>query len=202
MTSSNGNIFRAAGHLCGEFTGHRWIPSQRPVTRSFDVFFNLCLNRRLSKQSGGLWFETPPRSLWCHCYVLALYEVEPPVVPPHNAGPVMRGFDFSLLLILTNRWTNDCVAGDLGHRGDHVTSCRYFEIIFFNEIICVFFPIQLLFIQNWFMLDKPLPRSIKTQLSDAIMRLSDAIMPHQGSVSSDGLMPSVSRFWQHFHVNW
>ena len=26
MTQSNGNIFRVTGHLCGEFTGHRWIP--------------------------------------------------------------------------------------------------------------------------------------------------------------------------------
>ena len=26
VTSSNGNIFRVTGHLCGEFTGHRWIP--------------------------------------------------------------------------------------------------------------------------------------------------------------------------------
>ena len=26
MTSSNGNIFRVTGHLCGEFTGHQWIP--------------------------------------------------------------------------------------------------------------------------------------------------------------------------------
>ena len=26
MTSSNGNIFRVTGHLCGEFTGARWIP--------------------------------------------------------------------------------------------------------------------------------------------------------------------------------
>ena len=26
MTSSNGNTFRATGPLCGEFTGHRWIP--------------------------------------------------------------------------------------------------------------------------------------------------------------------------------
>ena len=26
MTSSNGNIFRAIGYLCGEITGHRWIP--------------------------------------------------------------------------------------------------------------------------------------------------------------------------------
>ena len=26
MTSSNGNIFRVTGPLCGEYTGHRWIP--------------------------------------------------------------------------------------------------------------------------------------------------------------------------------
>ena len=26
MMSSNGNIFRVTGHLCGEFTGPRWIP--------------------------------------------------------------------------------------------------------------------------------------------------------------------------------
>ena len=44
MTSSNGNIFRVTGHLCGKFTGHRWIPAQRPVTLSFDVFFDLRLN--------------------------------------------------------------------------------------------------------------------------------------------------------------
>ena len=44
---------------------HRW-PSQRPVTRSFDVFFDLCLNKRLSKQSCGGWFETPSRPLWRH----------------------------------------------------------------------------------------------------------------------------------------
>ena len=37
MTASNGNIFRVTGHLCGEFTGPDEFPSQRPVTRSFDV---------------------------------------------------------------------------------------------------------------------------------------------------------------------
>ena len=42
------------------------IPSQRPVTRSFDVFFGLHLNKRLSKQSWGWWFETPSRSRWRH----------------------------------------------------------------------------------------------------------------------------------------
>ena len=40
------------------------FPAQRPVTRSFDVFFDLRLNKRLSKQSRGWWFETPSRSLW------------------------------------------------------------------------------------------------------------------------------------------
>ena len=53
MTSSNENIFRITGHLCGEFTGHGHaeFPAQRPVTRSFDVFFDLRPNERLSKQS-------------------------------------------------------------------------------------------------------------------------------------------------------
>ena len=43
------------------------FPAQRHVTRSFDVFFDLRLNKRLSKQSWGWWFEAPSRSLWRHC---------------------------------------------------------------------------------------------------------------------------------------
>ena len=77
MASSNGNIFRVAGHLYGEFTGHPWIPcvigqfpSQRPVMRSFDIFFDLRLNKRLSNQSRGWWFETPSHSLWRHRNVI------------------------------------------------------------------------------------------------------------------------------------
>ena len=66
MTSSNGNIFRVTGHLCGKFTGPRWISRTKPVTRSFDVFFDLRLNKRLSKQPWGWWFETPAWSLWRH----------------------------------------------------------------------------------------------------------------------------------------
>ena len=38
------------------------FPAQRPVTWSFDVFFDLRLNKLLSKQSWGWWFETPSRS--------------------------------------------------------------------------------------------------------------------------------------------
>ena len=68
MTSSNGNIFRVTGPLCGEFTGPGEFPTQRPVTRSFGVFFDLRLNKRLSKQLWGWWFETPSWSLRRHCY--------------------------------------------------------------------------------------------------------------------------------------
>ena len=39
--------------VIGEF------PLQRPVTRRFDVFFDLRRNGRSSKQSWGWWFETP-----------------------------------------------------------------------------------------------------------------------------------------------
>ena len=39
---------------------------QRPVTRSFDVYFDLCPNKRLSKQLWGWWFETQSRPLWHH----------------------------------------------------------------------------------------------------------------------------------------
>ena len=67
MTSSNENIFRVTGHLCGEFTGPGEFPAQRPVTRTFDVFFDLCLNKRLSKKSLGWWFETLSHPLWRHC---------------------------------------------------------------------------------------------------------------------------------------
>ena len=46
------------------------FPSQRLVTWSFDVFFDLRLNKRLGKQSRRLWFETPSHSLWRHCNAL------------------------------------------------------------------------------------------------------------------------------------
>ena len=39
----------------------------RPVTRSFDVFFHLRLNKRLRKQSRGWWSETPSCPLWRQC---------------------------------------------------------------------------------------------------------------------------------------
>ena len=49
------------------------FPTQRPVTRSFDVFFDLRLNKRLSKQSWGWWFETLSRPSWRQCNGFHIY---------------------------------------------------------------------------------------------------------------------------------
>ena len=57
----------------------RWIPSQKSVTRSFDILFDLRLNKWLSKQSWGWWFETRHRA---HCNAIhsqclqAIFEID------------------------------------------------------------------------------------------------------------------------------
>ena len=58
---------RFTGPLCGDFTGARWIPLTKASDPSFDVLFDLCLNKRLSKVSWGWWFETLSCPLWRHC---------------------------------------------------------------------------------------------------------------------------------------
>ena len=75
MTSSNGNIFRVTGHLREEFTSPGEFPAQRPVKRSFDVFFDLRLNKRLSKQSWGWWLVAQGHPQWCQCndFIFARY---------------------------------------------------------------------------------------------------------------------------------
>ena len=53
--------------LCGGNPQVIAFPTERPVTQSSDVFFDLCLNKQLSEQSGSWWFETSSPSLWRHC---------------------------------------------------------------------------------------------------------------------------------------
>ena len=50
------------------------FPTQRPVTRSFDVFFDLRLNKRLSKQWWDWWFGMLSRPLWRHRSVATWYQ--------------------------------------------------------------------------------------------------------------------------------
>ena len=81
MTSSNGNNFRVTGPSCGEFTSPGEFPAQRPVTRIFDVLFDLRLNKRLVKHSWGWWFETPSCSLWRQCNVRKFMEFNYSSIP-------------------------------------------------------------------------------------------------------------------------
>ena len=67
MMSSNGNIFHITGLCEGNLLVTSGSPSQRPVTRNFDVFFDLHLNKQLSKQSRHWRVKMPSCSLWCHC---------------------------------------------------------------------------------------------------------------------------------------
>ena len=74
--------------VTGEF------PAQRPVTLSFGFFFDLRLNRQLSKQWRRWWFETLLRSLWCHCNDCKILRSQPYVwfqgrYPP--GGPLSIG---------------------------------------------------------------------------------------------------------------
>ena len=55
MTSSNGNIFRVTGHLCGEFTGPRWIPRTKASDAELWCFSLICvrINDRVNKLEAG-----------------------------------------------------------------------------------------------------------------------------------------------------
>ena len=95
MTSSNGNIFRVTGHLCGEFTGHRWIPPTKASDADIWCFSVICgwINGWVQNRESGrkcqdyvyikweywstMWFEMPSRQLWRHCneHTILLYFV-------------------------------------------------------------------------------------------------------------------------------
>ena len=51
-------------------------PVKSPHTGQWrGVFFDLCLNQKLSKQWRRRWFETPSRSLWRHCNEIAVPDI-------------------------------------------------------------------------------------------------------------------------------
>ena len=136
MTSSNGNIFRVTGPLCGDFTGPGEFPTQRPVTRSFDVFFDLRLNKRLSKHSWGWWFEKLSYSLWRHHNVWTSHDDvikwkhfprywpfvreihRSPMNSPHK-GQWRGALMYSLICAWINGWVNNRETGDLRRNRAH-----------------------------------------------------------------------------------
>ena len=89
MTSSNGNFFallaicagnsklRVTGLCAGNSPVPGEFPAQRPVTRSLDIFFDLRLNKQVSKQSWGWWFEMLSCPIWRHCNADLWRDVNP-----------------------------------------------------------------------------------------------------------------------------
>ena len=74
-------ITSSSGKLLALLALREWNPtvtggfsSQRPVTRSCDVFFDLRIKQRLSKRWKRRWFETPSRSLWRQCNAILFAE--------------------------------------------------------------------------------------------------------------------------------
>ena len=114
MTSSNGTISTLLTICAGNSQVTGELPAQRPVTRSFDVFFDLCLNKRWSKQWLSWWFETPSRPLWRHRNGTAKQH-------PHNHDwPLKpRWGDFHTI---PSYW-RIMVAGIRWPPGDHYSSC-------------------------------------------------------------------------------
>ena len=53
MTSSNGNIFRVTGPLCGEFTGHRWIPLTKANDAELWCFLWSAINDWVNNREAG-----------------------------------------------------------------------------------------------------------------------------------------------------
>ena len=57
MTSSNGNIFRVTGHLCGKFTGPRWITRTKASDAKLWFFSLICARVNCwvnNREAGGL----------------------------------------------------------------------------------------------------------------------------------------------------
>ena len=95
------------------------FPSQRPVTRSFDVFFDLRLNKRLSKQSWGWWFETLWSPLWRHSNVMDMFHL-PRIVVQYSVHAAVIGI-----------WNHSYPTWLLMQRDTLRVTYRHFDEIFF-----------------------------------------------------------------------
>ena len=76
----------------------------RPVTLSFDAFFDLRMIKRLSKQSRHRWFETPSRSLCRYCNDLTIRSVHSHIWKQFS---FLYGSRLSFLFIFSLRWRHN-----------------------------------------------------------------------------------------------
>ena len=88
------------------------FPSRRPVAWSLDVFFDLDLNKRFSKQSRCQLFEMPSRPLWRHCNAFdwlnpsVLGKAEGSMQKRHNTSNGVTSLLHWATYVL---WSNTCI---------------------------------------------------------------------------------------------
>ena len=80
------------------------FPAQRPVTWSFDVFFDLRLNQRLSKHSWG-WFETPTRPSWRHSNMFGVTWTNAGLFALRNSNYINCNQNTSTKMQMTLEWS-------------------------------------------------------------------------------------------------
>ena len=107
------------------------FPAQRPVTRNFDVFFDLHPKKLLSKQSWGWWFETPSRPLWRY-----RNDMECTTVMTSRIGYISRSREADQTKINTLRPRQN-----ERHFADDIFTC-----IFLNETVWISIKISLKFV--------------------------------------------------------
>ena len=135
-------IFSALLALClGNSPATGEFPSQRPVTQSLDVFFDLHLNRRLRKQTWDWWFETLSRPFWRHCNEQRLKLRQGWEITPNT----FTWMWFVLhILIPMQVWLISVISSPPGQNGPSQTI--YFWKHFRELKICVLIKISLMFV--------------------------------------------------------
>ena len=101
--------------VTGEFT------AQRPVTRSFVVFFDLCLNKWLSKQSQCWWFETPSVPLWRYCNYLSNYLEQTQFQNPSNFTDLIICVSYYQRFLVAHKIPVPDLQKVYFHKGVHVS---------------------------------------------------------------------------------
>ena len=120
------------------------FPTQRPVTRSFDVFFDLCRNKRLSKQSKGWWFETLPCPLWRHRNAISLGVAT--MLVRYHAILWNKWNSKSIIFVSTNRTLNINSTLAQVHYSSTEAPCKQmkciYQIITFNTVMTNMFRLK------------------------------------------------------------
>ena len=102
------------------------FPAERTVTRGVDVFFDLRLNKQLSKQPWCWWFETSSCSLWRHCNVWTEKKTW-----THCIAVVSIITNY--FIIIHDRWTWSLISASLWSTGNSENTISYDNTLEFSQ---------------------------------------------------------------------